>query len=148
MIFWLTPVIVTFLKVRIDSVNVVWNVGNAAAELALPGGLRIDMNDLAGKTFRKVTGVRLPESIVKLLLASRQDRTRWIEAADARFDADIDIYSSPPGWQDSAQLQTEFIAKQDADTRRAKILYTLEGPSNVSQRLRPGMTCIVHFVWD
>ncbi|KAI0743929.1 hypothetical protein C8Q80DRAFT_1355680 [Daedaleopsis nitida] len=129
---------VTFLQVRIDSVNVVWTVGNAAAELTLQRGLRIDMNDLAGKTFRKVTGIRLPEATAKLLLASKQDRGRWIEAADARLDVDIDIYSSPPGWQESAQLQTEFITEQDATTGRVKILYSHEDTTISSQRLRPG----------
>ena len=138
----------TFLKVNVDTVNVVWSVGNAAAELTLPNGLRIDMNDLAGKTFRKVTGVRIPRCAVKLLLASKQDRARWIEAADARFDVDIDIYSAPPGWEESARLQTEFLAQQDALTGRAKILYTLEDPAMPSQRLRPGMTCIVHLGRD
>ncbi|RPD53525.1 hypothetical protein L227DRAFT_535889, partial [Lentinus tigrinus ALCF2SS1-6] len=129
---------VTFLKVHVDTVNVVWTAGNAAAELTMPNGLRIDMNDLAGKTFRKVTGVRLPRCAVKLLLASKQDRARWIEAADARFDVDIDMYSAPPGWEESARLQTEFLVKQDALTGRAKILYMPEDPSIPPQRLRPG----------
>lgn len=135
---------VTFLKVQMDTMNVVWNVGTVAAEFTLPDGIRLDMNDLGGKTFRKVTGIRVPEGTIKLLLASRQDQSRWIEAADVRFDIDIDIYSSPPGWRESARLQTEFIAHQDALTGRANILYTPEDPSSTSQRLRPGMTCIVH----
>ena len=133
------------MKVTIDSVNAVWNVGNAAAELSLPSGLRIDTNDLAGKTFRKVTGIRVPKGTVKLLLASKQDRPRWLETADAQLDVDIDIYSTPPGWQESARRQTEFIAAQDALTGRAKILYTPEDPMNPSHRLRPGMTCSTHF---
>ncbi|RDX54978.1 hypothetical protein OH76DRAFT_1397305 [Lentinus brumalis] len=129
---------VTFLKVNVDTVNVVWAVGNAAAELALPSGLRLDMNDLAGKTFRKVTGIRLPRCAVKLLLASKQDSARWIEAADVRFDVDIDIYSAPPGWEESARLQAAFLAQQDALTGRARILYLPEDPSMPSQRIRPG----------
>ncbi|KAI0705009.1 hypothetical protein C8T65DRAFT_728083 [Cerioporus squamosus] len=129
---------VTFLKVQVDTINVVWTVGNAAAELTLPRGLRIDMNDLAGKAFHKVTGVRLPQCALKLLLASKQDRARWIEAADAHFDVDIDIYSAPPEWEQSARLQTEFLAQQDALTGRAKILYTSEDLSMPTQRLRPG----------
>ncbi len=143
-----SALVVTFLKVNVDSVNIVWTVGNAAAELALPSGVRIDMNDLAGKTFRKVTGVRLPRCAVKLLLASKQDRARWIEAADAHFDVDIDIYSAPPGWEESARLQAAFLAQQDALTGRARILYLPEDPSMPSQRIRPGMTCIVHLGRD
>ncbi len=138
----------TFLKVQVDSVNAMWSVEGAVVEFTLPKGLRLDSNDTAGKTFRKVTGIRLPEATAKLLLASKQDRTRWLEAADAHFDADIDIYSSPPGWRESARLQTEFVAAQDTLTGRAKILYTPEDPSNPLQRLRPGMTCIVHLGCD
>lgn len=139
---------VTFLKVKIDSVNAVWSVDGAAVEFSLPHGLRIDSNDLAGKSFRKVTGIRLPEGTVKLLLASKLDRSRWLEAGDARFDVDLDIYSAPLGWHESARLQTEFIAKQDAETGRAKVLYTPEDALSATHRLRPGMTCIVHLVCD
>ena len=81
---------------------------------------------------------------MKLLLGSKRNPTRWIEAASARFDANIDIYSTPPGWQESAQRQREFISTQDAVTGRAKILYAEEASTNVGQRLRSGMTCIVH----
>ncbi|KAI1795480.1 hypothetical protein LXA43DRAFT_1178514 [Ganoderma leucocontextum] len=129
---------VTFLKVQVDTVNAVWSVEGAAVEFTLPRGLRLDSNDLAGKMFRKVTGIRLPEATAKLLLASKQDRTRWLEAADVHFDADIDIYSSPPGWRESVRLQTEFVAAQDAITGRAKVLYMSEDPSDTAQRLRPG----------
>lgn len=102
------------------------------------------MNDLAGKSFRKVTSLRLPEGTVRLLLASKQDRARWIEAADAQLSVDLDIYSAPPGWQDAARRQMDFIAEQDHPTGRAKILYMEEGDPVDSSRLRPGMTCIVH----
>lgn len=138
----------TFLKVQIDTVNAVWSVDGAAVEFTLPKGFRLDSNDLAGKTFRKVTGIRLPEATARLLLASKQDRAQWLEAADVHFDVDVDIYSSPPGWWESAQLQIEFVAAQDAITGRAKVLYTPEDPSDPPQRLRPGMTCIVHLGCD
>ncbi|KAI0829807.1 hypothetical protein BC628DRAFT_1477689 [Trametes gibbosa] len=129
---------VTFLKVQVESVNAVWVTGGAAAELTLPRGLRLDMNDLAGKSFRKVTSLRLPEATVRIILASRQDRTRWIEVADARVDVNLDLYSAPPGWQESARRQADFIAEQDHLTGRAKILYMEEEDPACSSRLRPG----------
>ncbi|KAI0663325.1 hypothetical protein C8Q70DRAFT_1102776 [Cubamyces menziesii] len=129
---------VTFLKVQVDTVNAVWLAGEAAAELSLPNGLRFDTNDLAGKSFRRVTSLRLPEGSAKLLLSSKQDRSRWIEAADARLDVDLDIYSTPSGWRESARRQTEFISEQDAPTGRAKILYVQECDSAESSTLRPG----------
>lgn len=101
------------------------------------------MNDLAGKSFRKVTSLRLPEATVRIILASRQDRTRWIEVADARVDVNLDLYSAPPGWQESARRQADFIAEQDHLTGRAKILYMEEEDPACSSRLRPGMSCIV-----
>ncbi len=103
------------------------------------------MNDLAGKEFRKVTSLRLPEGTVRLLLASKQDRGRWVEAANACLSVDLDVYSAPPGWRDSARKQADFIAEQDRLTGRAKILYAADGDPASSSRLRPGMTCIVCF---
>ncbi|KAI0368271.1 hypothetical protein BV20DRAFT_969313 [Pilatotrama ljubarskyi] len=129
---------VTFLKIQVDTVNVVWLVGEAAAELSLPEGLRIDMNDLAGKSYRRVTSVRLPQGTVKLLLTSKQDHSRWIEAASMGLDVDADIYSAPPGWRELARRQTDFIAEQDALTGRAKILYTQEEDPTEASMLRPG----------
>ncbi|KAL1942384.1 hypothetical protein VTO73DRAFT_5986 [Trametes versicolor] len=129
---------VTFLKIQVESVNVVWLANGAAAELALPAGLRLDMNDLAGKEFRKVTSLRLPEGTARLLLASKQDRARWVEAANACLSVDLDIYSAPPGWRDSARKQADFIAEQDRLTGRAKILYAAEGDPADSSKLRPG----------
>ncbi|KAI0665956.1 hypothetical protein C8Q78DRAFT_985325 [Trametes maxima] len=129
---------VTFLKVQIDAVHAVWAAGEAAAELALPNGLRFDSNDLAGKTFRKVTSLRIPEGSVKVLLSRKQDRARWIEAADAQLDIDLDVYSAPPNWRDSADRQTRFIAEQDVLTQRAKILYTHEDNLTDASRIRPG----------
>ena len=138
----------TFLKVQVDAVSVVWLVEEAAAELSLPRGLRLDTNDLAGKSFRRVTSLRLPEGSAKLLLSSKQDQSKWIEAADAQLDVDLDIYSTPCGWRESARKQTEFISEQDAPTGRAKILYTQECDPTESSTLRPGMTCIVLLLYD
>ncbi|KAI0358672.1 hypothetical protein OH77DRAFT_1587674 [Trametes cingulata] len=129
---------VTFLKVTVDTVNAVWLVGEAAAELNLPEGLRFDMNDLAGKSYRRVTSLRLPEGTTRLLLASKQDHSRWLEAADMQFDVDVDIYSAPAGWRESARRQTDFIAEQDALTGRAKALYMLEDDLTEASILRPG----------
>ncbi|OSD07084.1 hypothetical protein PYCCODRAFT_793525 [Trametes coccinea BRFM310] len=129
---------VTFLKVQVDRINVVWLVGDAAAELTLPSGLRLDRNDLAGKSFSQVTSLRLPEGTVKLLLSSKQDRSRWIEAADARVDVDLDVYSAPPGWREAAKRQTDFVAAEDAPTGRARILYMQEEDSAEASLLRPG----------
>ncbi|KAH9930383.1 hypothetical protein B0H21DRAFT_878964 [Amylocystis lapponica] len=117
--------IVTFLNFLVDTVNVVWLVDGAAAELSFPKGLRISSNDLAGKFHRKVTSIRLPHASVKALLASRKSGT-WYEATDVIVDANIDIYSAPPGWKESARAQTEFLAAQDNLTGRARFCYSVD----------------------
>ncbi|KAI8993910.1 hypothetical protein BD414DRAFT_436222, partial [Trametes punicea] len=129
---------VTFLKVQLHTINLVWLVGEAAAELCLPKGLRFDTNDLAGQSFSRVTSLRLPEGTVRLLLSSKQDRSKWIEGAVVRLDVDLDIYSAPPGWRTAARRQADFVAEQDAPTGRAKILYTHEEAATESSTLRPG----------
>ncbi|PCH43678.1 hypothetical protein WOLCODRAFT_122406 [Wolfiporia cocos MD-104 SS10] len=114
---------VTFLKVTLDSANIVWRAGTIAVELALPMGIRFDSNDLAGKFHRKVNSIRLPFATCTTLLASRS-HTRWYEASKVTFDVNLDIYSAPDNWQESAQAQANFISAQDALTGRARVLYS------------------------
>ncbi|OBZ68136.1 hypothetical protein A0H81_11866 [Grifola frondosa] len=133
---------VTFLKVSLDSLNVVWVAGNAAAELSLPDGLRIDSNDLAGNSYRKVFCFRLPLANVKALLAPNKHTPIWYEAADLKLDANLDIYSAPAGWRESAVAQTKFVIAQDALTERAKVLYDSDSLS--AEALRPGHGALVN----
>lgn len=95
-------------------------------EIALPEGMRIDTNDFAGKTYGKVTSIRLPQASVKTLLASPSSSTTWYEAISMSADANLDIYSAPPGWREKAQQQTAFVARQDALTLRARFLYAAD----------------------
>ncbi|THH30793.1 hypothetical protein EUX98_g3395 [Antrodiella citrinella] len=117
---------VTFLKLCLGSVNIVWNVGNAAVEFALPDGLRIDSNDLAGKTYAKVTSIRLPQATLKTLIVSPSSSSVWYEAMSLTADANLDLYSAPPGWQEKATEQMTFVAKQDSPTLRARFMYMAE----------------------
>ncbi|KAH8080285.1 hypothetical protein BXZ70DRAFT_901408 [Cristinia sonorae] len=117
---------VTFLKVCLGSVNVVWNVDSAAVEFALPEGLRIDTNDLAGKTYGKVTSLRIPQASLKTLLASPSSASVWYEAMSVTADGNLDIYSAPPGWREKAAAQTAFISRQDSHTLRARFMYMSE----------------------
>ncbi|KAK7692730.1 hypothetical protein QCA50_004363 [Cerrena zonata] len=114
---------VNFLKVSLGSANIVWNAGSTAVELAIPNGLRFESNDAAGKSYAKVSSVRVPSMTAKALLASPTTSNLWYEAAQATADAYLDIYSAPPGWRERAAAQTAFIAEQDAETRRVAFLY-------------------------
>lgn len=130
---------VTFLKLTLDRVELVWLAGNSAVEISLPKGLRIDSNDLAGDFHRKVTSIRLPSALLRLLLTSEQCPGSWYEASRVTMDADVDIYSAPPGWQESAHAQTEFICSQDKHTGRAQALYSTKVPHDQGLCLGRGL---------
>lgn len=57
-------------------------------------------------------------------------------------DANLDVYSAPPGWREKAQQQTAFVARQDALTLRARFLYAAEDRANY-ERLVSGERKIV-----
>lgn len=118
---------VTFLKVSIDGLDLVWKAGGAALNFCAPKGLRIDFNDLAGKTYKKVNSIRLRQGVLKLLLASGPNQSSWLEAAHAEVDCCIDLYRAPKGWQEAARKQAKFFVEQDAPTGRAKRLIVLHG---------------------
>ncbi|CCM03589.1 uncharacterized protein FIBRA_05726 [Fibroporia radiculosa] len=123
---------VTFLKVTFDSVNVICLTEHSAVEIILPRGCRFDSNDLPGQCHRKVLSFRLPSATLKALVTTKQLSYTWCEVARIQFDAKLDIYVAPPGWQDSARAQTEFVTSQDKLTGRAKVLYSPQrlDPSN------------------
>lgn len=114
----------TFTKVRLGSLDVVWSTGPAAVSLSLPDGIRLDRNDLAGASYKKVTSIRLPTASVKALLASPKAPDHWYEVAQCTFDSMIDMYAAPAGWKEHARKQRAFIIEQDKTTRRAAILYS------------------------
>ena len=119
----LTVDAVTFLKIVMDEITFVWHADNAAVELRLPHGLRMDSNDLAGKHYSKVTSVRIPDGSMKMLLGKPSAPSEWLEAAEVTFDAFLDNYSAPLGWRERAEAQAQFLAKQDGHTCRAVFLY-------------------------
>ncbi|KAI0958666.1 hypothetical protein AcV7_004416 [Taiwanofungus camphoratus] len=129
---------VTFIKFSLDSVSLVWLAGDIAAEVSLSNGLRIDSNDLAGKAYRKVTSLRLPHASFKAFLGSKRSSDIWYEATGLTFDANLDLYSAPAGWEEVAHAQTEFIAAQDKPTGRARCFYSPDHIKIVSDKLLSG----------
>ena len=117
----------TFLKVTIDGLDLVWEAGGCALHFCAPKGVRIDFNDLAGKTYKKVNSIRLRQGVLKLLLASGPGQSSWLETARIEVDCCMDLYRAPKGWEEAAQSQAKFIVEQDAPTSRAKKLIMLHG---------------------
>jgi hypothetical protein len=107
----------------VDQANLVWHVDNAAAELSLPRGMRLDLNDVAGKFYKSVTSIRIPQIMLKLLITRAISVNEWHEAMDMQLDFNVDIYSAPDGWQEKAQAQAKFLAAQDSHTERVRFLY-------------------------
>ena len=100
-----------------------WHTDAAALSISLPRGLRMDSNDLAGQSHSKVQSFRVPQVILKMLLAPEAPETTWLEALELVADVNADIYSAPPNWREKARIQSEFLAAQDSHTGRAIFLY-------------------------
>jgi hypothetical protein len=77
-------------------------------------------NNLAGNNYRKVTSFSVPKVITRFLHSV--GKNNWVEGGEVVFDAALDQYSSPPGWQESARAQAKFLAEQDEPTGRLRKL--------------------------
>ena len=132
--------IVTLLKVTVDGLDLVWKAGGATLHFCVPKSVRIDFNDLAGKTYKKVNSIRLRQGTLKLLLASGPNQPSWLEAAHVEFDCCVDLYRAPKGWKEAAQNQAQFVVEQDAPTGRAEQLIMLHGWTEKFRREPPGLS--------
>lgn len=100
-------------------------------------------NDLAGNNYRKVTSLSVPRVITRFLHSL--GKNNWVEAGEVVFDAALDIYCSPLGWQGSALSQAKFLAEQDEPTgrlRKLKIGLGMRGrsiPCTLSLPTLPGI---------
>ena len=100
-------------------IDIVWEADRVAAHVDIPPGVSLDMNDLAGTYYRKVTSIRLPKSSV-CLLQHPPRRDQWIETGEVVLDGAVDIYSCPPQWRESARRQALFLQDQDSLTGRLR----------------------------
>jgi hypothetical protein len=87
---------------------------------SLPQGFHMASNNLAGNNYRKVTSLSLPKVITRFLHSV--GKNDWVEAGEVVFDAALDYYYSPPGWQENALAQAKFLAEQDRPTGRLRKL--------------------------
>ena len=86
----------------------------------MPLGLKVDANDLGSQDHQRVTSLRIPDIIVKLLVSGKQDRSPWLEAAAFETHVSMDMYSAPRQHRSHTRKQTAFIHEQDAQTGRAQ----------------------------
>ena len=98
---------------------------------SLPGGIRLDSNDLGGLYHRKVTSLRIPEVSIKVLLSTTTGSNRWLEAGEFLTDLSLDIYTAPDGYRDMARAQTAYVEDQDRLTGRARQMFAPLRPQDV-----------------
>jgi hypothetical protein len=109
------------MRASFASVDLTWLAGPVSVHCCLPKGLCVALNDLSGNNYRKVTSLSIPKLVLRFL-HSLGERNDWVEAGEVVFDVALDSYSSPPGWQESALSQAEFLADQDGPTGRLRKL--------------------------
>lgn len=112
--------LVTFLKVTCTSIDLTWSATPVSVYCSLPQGFHVASNNLAGNNHRKVTSLSVPKFITRFLHSI--GKNDWVEAGEVVFDAALDHYSSPLGWQGSALAQAKFLAEQDEPTGRLRKL--------------------------
>lgn len=100
-----------------------WGMGHAALLLRLGLGIKFDSNDLGSQNYRKVTSLRIPSIVAKVLLRASLDQNTWLEASEIVADAYLDIYSSPQDHRLSTRAQLMFIQEQDKLTGRAQRIF-------------------------
>ncbi|KAH7874742.1 uncharacterized protein C8R40DRAFT_1171340 [Lentinula edodes] len=115
---------ITFVKVSLETVEILWKAGCATAHVSVHKGLKFDYNDLGGQFHKKLTSIRLPHLSVKALLDYNASNT-WLEAAEIVTDVFLDIYSSPAGWHEMSATQADFVWEQDRPTGRVDQLITM-----------------------
>jgi hypothetical protein len=120
---------ITFIKIVVDSIELTWSLPDAALRLLLSSGLRFDSNDLPGANYKNVKSLVMPNVQIQSLLVRRYAGRRaeeWFEVGCGSFDVSTDIYSAPPGWQNEALHQKQFVETQDFATRRVAWIYSAE----------------------
>jgi hypothetical protein len=101
----------------VDSLFAIWDAGPAAVEVALPRGLNMQSNDLAGESYRKVTSASVPLVEMRALHRPLRDQ-EWLQTGHVELQIGADIYSCPRGWKESALQQRLFLVEQDLPTGR------------------------------
>ncbi|KAF8630636.1 hypothetical protein AX15_002787 [Amanita polypyramis BW_CC] len=114
---------VTFYKVSVKEIDATWRADRAAFSVVMPLGLKIDTNDLGSYYHQKVTSIRIPSIVLKLLITGRQERSLWLEAAAFETRVSADIYSAPRQHISHTGRQVAFILEQDQPSGRAHRMF-------------------------
>lgn len=118
---------VTFLKLAVDDLVVLFETEDAAASVALPQGVNLDLSTWATRSCLSTLGLSIPD-LDMALLHRQSGALRTV--AELKSSITLDIYKAPFGWLQKASKQQAFIRKEDEPTKRIQYLYgTGRGPS-------------------
>ena len=95
----------------------------AAFSVVMPLGLKVDSNDLGSQYHQKVTSIRIPDLVLRLLISGKQERSPWLEAAAFETHVSLDIYSAPRHHRSHTGKQISFILEQDRPSGRARRMF-------------------------
>ncbi|TFK25683.1 hypothetical protein FA15DRAFT_334222 [Coprinopsis marcescibilis] len=111
---------ITFYKISVAAVELVWKAQIAALVVSLNEGVHFNSNDLAADQYRKVTSLQIPIITFKVLVTSSTKGASWLEAGEVVADAYLDIYDAPKDYRALNQAQTDYVQAQDRPTGRVR----------------------------
>lgn len=117
-----TPPDATFVKLSIQRITALLETTAAGIAVELPQGVFIDTSSVASKACRSVQGLGVPCASLHVLRRQAGHKT-WEPVGSVSTGMSMDTYKVPPGWQDDAAKQQEFLREQDEITKRVPFLY-------------------------
>lgn len=87
--------------------------------------LTLDSNDRASTQYASLLSVTLETIHLSVLQGQRTNtnQTQFLQLATIRTGLNLDLFKAPPGWQDKARAQQEFLRLEDAATHRVSPMY-------------------------
>jgi len=114
---------VTFLKLRMGSLNIDIETENTALIISLAQGVQLSLHDMTSDDAAGTICLLIPVGQVQSLIQASKDGQIWLEAATVGFDIAVDVHNRPYGWKSKGQKQVQFIKDQDVLTRRVPFIY-------------------------
>jgi hypothetical protein len=113
----------TFITVDLDSLDIAIRGQEAAIQIALLDGVAVRYEDLASPPFLKQICIEIPTVDIHFLAPLFGQAAPWMEVASIEADVSIAIGLSSSGWEEIANRQLSFIARQDLSTQRCPFVY-------------------------
>jgi hypothetical protein len=117
------PSTVTFLKLRMGSLNIDIETENTALIISMAQGVQLSLHDMTSDDDAGSICLLIPVGQVQSLIQASKNGQIWLEAATIGFDVAVDVHNRPYGWKSKGQKQIQFVKDQDVLTRRVPFIY-------------------------